>query len=131
MNYNIASYLVYLPLTIYITVWVGWVFYKNGEVFLSQMLRNDQQLVAPVNKLLLIGYYLLNIGYATLMVASWTEIKTPLQAVEELSQRTAFILLILAFMHYMNITVITLWHHFEYKNNKQMFNRPQENCGKI
>ena len=52
----------------------------------------------------------MNIGYATLMLAGWDRIETITQLIEDLSMNIGQIVLIIAFMHYLNMTVILLWN---------------------
>lgn len=104
---NILSYLIYGIITFYITVKVGWICYKNGIHFIQLELQ-DEQIAHSVNKLLLVGYYLLNLGYALSMIYTWKTIHNHLELLSTLSYRTAYIILGLGLMHYFNIAVITL-----------------------
>lgn len=114
---NLIAYLIYLPVTVYITVWVGWVCYKNGEEFIKRMM-TDQRMVRPVNRILLIGYYLINIGYCGLMLAQWKKVNDVVELIETTGFRIGVIVMILAFMHYLNIMVITIWCMYQRKQNK-------------
>ncbi len=62
MNYNIVSYLIYIPVTVAITIWVASTLFKNGRVFLVDIFHGNDLLADSVNKLLLVGFYLINIG---------------------------------------------------------------------
>lgn len=107
---NLLAYAVYLVLTYAITVHVGHSFYTNGRVYILGMLHNDHALTDQVNKVLLTGYYLMNIGYATLMLAGWDRIENIVQLMEVLSINIGRIVLFIACMHYLNMTVILLWN---------------------
>lgn len=102
-NYNLIGYAIYLPITFYITIWVGWMCYKNGEQHLYRVFNGDMHLVKPTNKLLLTGYYLLNLGYATVVLSLWETLDTPMEVVNSLSQKLGFIILSLGLMHYFNL----------------------------
>ena len=65
MNYTVLTYSIYLPITILLTVWVARTLFVNGKVFLVEIFRQDITLAESVNKLLLVGFYLVNIGYAS------------------------------------------------------------------
>jgi hypothetical protein len=108
MNYNIISYIIYLLITIYITVIVGWKCYKNGLVYVESIFK-DEKLSQAINKILLIGYYLTNIGYAIMTLKNTNEITNTYQLMNEVSYRVATIVLILAGLHYMNVIVLSLW----------------------
>ena len=64
MNYIIITYSFYLAITIALTVWVARTLFKNGKVFLIDIFHGNKELADSVNNLLLVGFYLINIGYA-------------------------------------------------------------------
>ncbi len=103
MNYNIISYIIYLPIIFFITIKVGWMFYKNGELFLSNIFGSDLALVKKVNSLLLTGYYLVNLGYSILTIAYWERINHTLELINVMSSTLGKIILLLALLHYNNI----------------------------
>lgn len=106
---NLIAYLIYLLVTYTITVHVGRTFYRNGRVYILDMLKHDEPLTDQVNKVLLTGYYLLNIGFATIKLTGWQPIDTLSEMVEVLSQMIGQIVLLIAILHYLNMTVILLW----------------------
>lgn len=107
MNYNILAYLLYFAITFIIIIKVGRICYQNGNVFVAQLIPNHEDLCKKINHLLLIGYYLLNIGYCTMTIISWEKIEGFAQLVEIISLKTSLIILIIAGMHYLNIMLLT------------------------
>lgn len=103
MNLNITTYCIYLPIIVFITVRVGWLFYTNGEVFLFNLLSHNTDMVKPINKLLLTGYYLTNIGYTIITISYWEQIETVIQLINSLTETIGKIILMLAILHYNNI----------------------------
>lgn len=103
MNLNIITYCIYLPIIVFITVKIGWYFYKNGVVFLMDILKHDTSLVKPINNLLLASYYLINIGYSIITISFWEKINTEIEAINSLSETIGKIILLLAILHYNNI----------------------------
>lgn len=103
MNYNILTYCIYLPIIAVIMVKVGWMFYTHGEIFLLHLFHNDQTVVKPINNLLLIGYYLVNIGYAIITIAFWETVDTLPQILNTLSEHLGIIIIGLAVLHYNNV----------------------------
>jgi hypothetical protein len=103
---NILAYVLYLAITYIITVRVGFLFYRNGRVFILGLLHNDVQLTDFINRLLLTGYYLLNLGYAALMLQSWDTITSWTGLLVSIVAMTGKILLTLAVMHFCNMAVI-------------------------
>ena len=64
MSYILICYSVYLILTVILTVWVARTLFRNGKVFLIDIFHGNEELAKAVNNLLLVGFYLVNIGYA-------------------------------------------------------------------
>lgn len=108
MNYNLISYFIYLPIIAFIMLRVGWLFYKNGEVFLMYLVPNNIQMVKNINNLLLIGYYLVNLGYAVLTISNWKLIESSIEAINTLAFTIGKIMLLLAILHYNNV----LWLNY-------------------
>lgn len=104
---NLVAYAVYLIITFFITVRVGWICYKNGIHFIELELE-DKTIADSVNKLLLIGYYLLNLGYASIMIYSWQSISTLSNLLSDISTKSAMIILSLGILHYINLLIIYL-----------------------
>ncbi|GGH59146.1 hypothetical protein HNQ91_000570 [Filimonas zeae] len=103
---NTLAYIIYLTLTYFITFRVGLIFYKNGRVFIITMLDNNESLTQFINKMLLKGYYLLNLGYAALMLRSWNTIATWKELIDSVAGMTGRILLTLAVIHFFNMSAI-------------------------
>jgi hypothetical protein len=107
MNLNIIGYLIYLSLTSVIIIKVGKLCYDNGNIFVSQLIPNHEELCHQINKTLLIGYYLLNLGYCAMTIISWEKIQSIYQLIEIIATKSAIIILTIGFMHYINIILLT------------------------
>ncbi|MCY7291825.1 MAG: hypothetical protein LH615_06540 [Ferruginibacter sp.] len=105
---NIIAYIVYLFITYLITVHVGKVFYKNGRHYIVAIVNKDEQLTDFINKILLVGYYLMNLGYATIMLRFWKTITTFTELIASVGNMTGRIVLSLAVMHFVNMYAITI-----------------------
>ncbi|WP_123847523.1 hypothetical protein [Chitinophaga lutea] len=103
---NTLAYIIYLCLTYLITVRVGFLFYRNGRVFILGLLHNNVSLTDAINRILLTGYYLLNLGYAALMISTWDTITSWTALLESITAMTARIMLTLALIHCCNMLVI-------------------------
>ncbi|HTJ47873.1 MAG TPA: hypothetical protein VL443_00355 [Cyclobacteriaceae bacterium] len=106
MNYTILTYSIYLPITILLTVWVARTLFKNGRVFLVEIFHKDEVLADSVNKLLLVGFYLVNVGYAVYTLKIWETIEVAQQVIEVLSQKIGWIILVLGAMHFFNLFIL-------------------------
>ena len=116
MNYNTLAYFIYIPILAFITLVVGKLCHKNGIHFITSIL-DDEKLSITINNLLLIGYYLVNIGYVFISLINWNEITNSTKLIEELSIRSSYIILLLTVLHYLNITSLFILN--KRKKNKK------------
>lgn len=107
MNLNIIAYIIFLLIITYIIIVVGKICYKNGNVFVLNLLPGHEELCIRINKILLIGYYLINIGYASTTLIRWKNIYNLSELVETLSLNIAIIIGLLSIIHYLNIFLLT------------------------
>ena len=105
MNYVILTYAIYLVLTISLTIWVACTLFKNGKVFLVDIFHGNKELADSVNNLLLVGFYLINIGYAVYTLQVDSSIINLQEAIESLSLKVGLIILILGAMHFFNLYI--------------------------
>ncbi|MBB5870665.1 hypothetical protein F4553_004044 [Allocatelliglobosispora scoriae] len=106
MDPKFGMYLAYLAITAALTFWVARTLYRNGKVFLRDALASDE-LAESVNKLLVVGFYLLNLGYATYAMKSADQITDPTNALETLSKKIGLVMLALGTIHFINIFVLS------------------------
>ena len=107
MNFNIAAYFMFLSMISLIVIIIGRICYTNGNVFVNALLPGHEDLCLRINKLLLTGYYLINIGYAAMTLISWQEISSFNYLIEIIAYKTAIIVSALSLLHYLNIFLIT------------------------
>ena len=105
MNYIISTYATYLVVSVLLTIYVARTLYKNGRVFLIDIFHGNNELADSVNKLLLVGFYLINIGYAVMVLKIWGDVETPRIMIEILSTKIGTIILILGAMHFFNLYI--------------------------
>ena len=106
MNYTVITYCIYLPLSILLTIWVARNLYTHGRVFLIEIFHQDLTLADSVNKLLLVGFYLVNIGYAVYTLKIWDTIDSTQALIETLSEKVGWIILVLGAMHFFNLLIL-------------------------
>ncbi|HAO46622.1 MAG TPA: hypothetical protein PLZ45_02280 [Ferruginibacter sp.] len=105
MNYIIITYSLYLIITIALTVWVARTLFKNGKIFLVDIFHGNKELADSVNNLLLVGFYLINIGYAVYTLQVTNSISNVQEVIERLSLKIGLIILILGGMHFFNLYI--------------------------
>lgn len=107
MDFNLTGYTIYLFITAIIILKVGDICYKNGNIFVAQLAPGHEDLCKRLNKILLVAYYLLNIGYCLVMIVGWKTIGSLPELVEAIAIKSSVIICIIAVMHYFNIFIIT------------------------
>ena len=108
MNYNIVSYAIYIALSAYIILRVGYLFYHFGEIYLRYLLAGNAALAKSLSNLLLMGYYLLNLGFAFYNLGRWPRILNLNELLYNLCQNVGGICLILGLLHFGNLFWIYL-----------------------
>lgn len=104
-----STYLLYLVISVALTVWVARTLSKNGRVFLVNSFESDERLADSVNHLLVVGFYLINMGYVTLALKLGVKPVSTQEAIEFLSTKVGLVLLVLGAMHFFNVFVIAKW----------------------
>jgi hypothetical protein len=107
MNWIIAAYLAYLAISIALTIWVARTLHQNGRIFLVDSFAGNEKLADSVNHLLVVGFYLINVGYVTLALKYGVAAVTAQEFLEVLSTKIGLVLLVLGFMHFFNLYVFT------------------------
>lgn len=105
MDLKTIAYLIYLFVSIGLTIWVANVLSKNGRVFLIDVFKGNNALTDSVNKLLVVGFYLVNFGYIFLTLKSGTHLEGNAKLVEFLSTKIGVIILALGAMHFTNLFI--------------------------
>jgi hypothetical protein len=99
---KVWMYLAYLAISIGLTIWVANTLSRNGLVFLEDVF-SDGRLAAAVNRLLVVGFYLLNLGYVTVAMRTGDTIAGASEALEQLSVKIGLVLLVLGALHFFNV----------------------------
>ncbi len=106
MDLKLGTYLIYLTVSIVLTVWVARTLLKNGQVFLDDAFA-DERLARSVNHLLVVGFYLLNLGYVAVALKIGEPLLTGSSAMEALAWKLGLVLLVLGGVHFFNLYVLS------------------------
>ena len=106
-SYTIAAYAVYLAVSVALTVWVARTLHRNGRVFLVDAFHGNESLADSVNHLLVVGFYLINIGYVTLALKQGLKPSDAQTAIEFFSTKIGWVLMVLGVMHFFNLFVFS------------------------
>jgi hypothetical protein len=103
MNHTVIAYMLYLPIAIAMTVWVARTLHKNGRIFLVAAFRNNEPMADSVNHLLVVGFYLINVGFITTALRYGEKPDTFQGMLEFLSTKIGIVLIVLGAMHFFNL----------------------------
>ena len=106
-NWIVWTYAVYLLVSVALTVWVARTLHKNGRIFLVDSFLGNEPLADSVNHLLVVGFYLVNIGYVTLALKYGSKAANLQEALETLSTKVGWVLLVLGGMHFFNLVIFS------------------------
>lgn len=98
-------YLVYAASSLALTIWLARTLAKNGEVFLDDVFVDHPRMAGAVNRLLVVGFYLVNLGYALITLKAGSHSLTEIEAIETLAAKLGALLLALGAMHFTNLYV--------------------------
>jgi len=80
--YVVACYFSYLAISIALTIWVARTLQKSGRVFLIEAFHGNEELADSVNRLLVVGFYLINVGYIALALKTRDPLRTLREVIE-------------------------------------------------
>lgn len=103
MNITVTCYLIYLLVSVALTVWVARTLHRNGRIFLVQAFRGNEAMADAVNHLLVVGFYLINIGFIAFVLRYGTQPANAQEAFEFVSTKLGIVLLVLGAMHFFNM----------------------------
>ncbi|MFI5683623.1 hypothetical protein [Streptomyces sp. NPDC051636] len=106
MDRTVITYVIYLVVSIALTIWVARTLSRNGRVFLADVLRGNEKLADAVNHLLVVGFYLVNLGFVALYLSDDETVGDTRGIFEALSTKVGVVLLVLGVMHLGNVYVL-------------------------
>lgn len=106
-NATIWMYVAYLLVSVALTIWVAKTLHKNGRIFLVDSFLGNEDLADSVNHLLVVGFYLINIGFVTLAMKYGDKATDAQTGLEILSTKIGMVLVVLGIMHFFNLYVFS------------------------
>ena len=103
----LVNHAIYLMVSVALTIWVARTLHRNGRAFLVDAFQGDERLADSVNHLLVVGFYLVNLGFGVLGVRFGAYPTRILDSVELLAAKVGAVLLILGAMHFMNLKIFS------------------------
>jgi len=105
--YIVWTYAAYVLISIGLTVWVARTLHKNGRIFLVDAFAGNAALADSVNHLLVVGFYLINIGFVAFALKEVHRPSDIAESIEVLSTKVGLVLLVLGTMHFFNLYVFS------------------------
>ncbi len=112
-----VSHAIYLLISALFTVYVGRSLYTNGRLFLMECW-GEERLADAVNKVLLIGFYLLNSSFVLLVLRFGATGTTIENAIEILAGRIGFVVLVMGVMHFNNLMICEFARWWRVRNTQ-------------
>lgn len=105
--YVVSCYIAYLAISLAVTIGVAQTLFKNGRIFLVDAFHGNEALADSVNRLLLVGFYLINLGYVALALTTDAPLNTARQSIELVSTKIGVVLVVLGVLHFGNLYVFS------------------------
>lgn len=106
MTFATVNYIAYIAISAALTIWVAHTLSTRGRVFLIEFLRGNDKLADSINHLLVVGFYLVNLGYAMLAMSYGQKPVTVDGVLEALSFKIGLVMLVLGATHFFNMSMI-------------------------
>lgn len=97
------TYSLYLFLSLGLTIWVARTLFNNGRIFLIDSFKGNEKMADSVNHLLVVGFYLINIGFASMFLKYGSKPGNTTESIEYISYKIGIVLMVLGAMHFFNI----------------------------
>ena len=97
------TYVTYLVISIAVTIWVARTLHRSGRIFLVDAFHGQEALADSVNHLLVVGFYLINVGWIVMTLRTYQSLDTAKQAMDLLSSKIGTVIFLLGLMHFFNL----------------------------
>ena len=127
----VYTYAIYLVLSMVLTTFVAQTLHRNGRVFLVDTFNGNERLADSVNHLLVVGFYLINIGFVSLALKYGDPARTTQESIEYLSWKVGIVSIVLGVMHFFNLLILSktrrrVTDRNEREEYRSRFNRVRE-----
>ena len=112
---TVTTYLIYLLIAVPLTIWVARTLSRNGRIFLVDVFHGNEDFADAVNRLLVVGFYLVNLGFVTLFLRADKVVVDARGVFEQLSVKLGFVMLVLGGLHLTNV-----WIFNKIRNRSQL-----------
>jgi hypothetical protein len=116
-NSIVFGQLAYLVIASGMTIWVARTLHTNGRAFLKDAFQGNEELAQSINKLLVVGFYLLNIGFVCIQVSDGAGLTNLPSIVRGYSMNVGWVMMVLGVMHMLNLYVFNRFRKANLRHN--------------
>jgi hypothetical protein len=106
LDLTLYAYGAYLGITVPLTIWVGRTLVKNGRIFLLDAFAHNEALADAVNRLLAVGFYLINLGMVSKNIG-YSVVQDWPSVVRYAADNVGWAMLVIGTMHFFNLFVLS------------------------
>jgi len=106
MDPVVVGYIIYIVLTVLLTVWVASTLSRHGRVYLADVFGNERT-AGAMNQLLVVGFYLVNFGFAALWLQTGDRASGLRDVVQMLATKLGTVLLVIGALHLINLAIFS------------------------
>ncbi|WP_166926180.1 hypothetical protein [Flavobacterium poyangense] len=99
----LIGYSIYLPIALFLTYYVSKTLFKNGKIFMLDIFKGREDIAQATNKLFETGFYLLNIGFALMILKLQLDTDSYQELIENLSYKIGGFSIYLGIMLFFNL----------------------------
>lgn len=105
-----TTHLTYVTIGVLLTIWVAHQLRVHGRIFIARGCKGNNQLADALSHLLSVGFYLFHIGLVLLALKVGGRVADPTSAIELLSTKIGFVLMVLAGSHFIHMALFARIH---------------------
>lgn len=99
----LIGYAIYLPIAIGLTIYVSKTLFKNSLVYMKDIFNGREEIAKATNKLFETGFYLLNLGFALMILELYLYKDSYQELIEKLSYKIGGFAIYLGIMLFVNL----------------------------
>jgi H+/gluconate symporter-like permease len=99
----LIGYAIYLPIALFLTYYVSKTLFKNSKIYMLDIFKGREEIANATNKLFETGFYLLNLGFALMILEIYLYKDSYQELIEKLSYKIGGFSIYLGIMLFLNL----------------------------
>jgi hypothetical protein len=99
----LLGYAIYLPIALFLTYYVSTTLFKNSKIYMLDIFKGREEIANATNKLFETGFYLLNLGFALMILELHLYQDSYQVLIEQLSYKIGGFTIYLGIMLFLNL----------------------------